>query len=180
MTKTILLGMVLAGIFAISAIAGVSAFHATWQTATGTVVEGDVVTTFTVNAADTIPAHTKDLAGYAFIYPTGDQSATVFALTTHHGVKDSTQRPNQWHAHNIALSGGAGNAEFCVADIEDAPFAKINVIKDTLSATLPSTSLQNTGLSYFAAFDIIVEPLCDITDIAGSPSGLRLGVDAAP
>lgn len=140
-----------------------------------TVDQGDTKTLLTLTTEDRIPAHTKDFAGYAWFY--GDVQNTVFAITTHHGVKDSTQKPNQWHAHNVELGAGAGAADACVVDIIDAPLAAITTTQEKLTVKIPSGSLLGTVNEGAVGFFIIAEGDCPETTIGGAPSGLHLGVD---
>jgi len=179
MTKTILLGITLAVVFAVSMALTAYAFDKPYMTGlTDSVVNGPPVSTVTVSSSvSKIPAHTFDLAGFAWGLTGSGTGADLFAITTHHGVRDSTQRPNQWHAHNVDVTGGAGAAEFCIVDLQDNPFAKINVKQNTLTATLPTSSVSGTLVPGVIPADIIVEPACAITDIGGIPSGLRLGLD---
>ena len=182
MNSRAILGISIAAIFAVSMTVSAYAFHQPYMTGlTDTVSQGSLLTTVSVTSSvSKIPAHTFDLAGYAWGLTASATGSDLFAITTHHGVKDSTQRPNQWHAHNVAVSAGAGSAELCIADIQNAPLAKINIKGNTLTATLPTSSVGGTVTPGVIPADIIIEPACPITDIAGVPSGLTLGLDAAP
>ncbi len=182
MTKTILLGITLAAVVGVSMALTAYAFDKPYMTGlTDSVVNGPLVSTVTVSSsASNIPAHTFDLAGFAWGLTGSPTGADLFAITTHHGVKDSTQRPNQWHAHNVAVTPCVDVtcvAELCVVDLQNSPISKINVKQNTLTATLPTSSVSGTLVAGVVPADIIVEPKCGITDIGGSPSGLRLGLD---
>ena len=181
MTKTILLGITLAAVIGVSMAISVDAFDKAYMVVSAeTVSQGPLLTTVSVTtSASKMPAHTFDLAGFAWGLTASATGSDLFAITTHHSVKDSTQRPNQWHVHNVAVSAGAGAAELCIADIQNAPLAKINIKGNTLTATLLTSSVGGTITPGVVPADIIVEPACPITDIAGVASGLRLGLDAA-
>lgn len=184
MIKRVILGMSIAAVIAVSLTVSAYAFHQPYMAdLSDTVSQGPVLTTVSVTSSSTIPAHTFDLAGYAWSLTSSPTGTDLFAITTHHGVKDSTQRPNQWHAHNVDVvaEGTAAPAEFCIIDIQNNPFAKINVVGNTLTATLLTGSIGGGSPTTISAgvipADIIVEPACPITLVGGASSGLRLGLD---
>ncbi len=180
MTKTILFGISITTVLAISLIAGAVAFHQPYQVgATSTVTQGPTLTNIVITTADPsipIPAHTKALTGFAWGVSGGVQ-ATHFGVATHHGVKDSTQRPNQWHLHNLQLGAGAGDAEACIIDIIDNPFGKINVKRNVMDITLPTSTIDGVITPGLAPFDIIPEPGCPFTKVGGVTTPLKLGAD---
>ena len=181
MTKTILLGISISAVLAISLIAGAVAFDQPYQVgATSVVTQGPVLTNIVVTtAAPTIPipAHTTALTGFAWAV-SGSSQATHFGVATHHGVKDSTQRPNQWHTHNLQLGAGAGAADVCIIDIIDNPIAKINVKRNVMDITLTTSSIDGAITGGITPFDIIGEPACPFfTKVGGVATGLKLGAD---
>jgi len=178
MTKTVLLGITLAVVVGVSMALTAYAFHQPYQVgAVDSFSQGPVLTNIVVTATVPIPAHTTDLAGFAWGV-TGSSQATHFGIATHHGVKDSTQRPNQWHTHNLQLGAGAGAAEACIIDIIDNPFAKINVKQTVIDVTLQSSSIDGTLTGSVVPFDIIIEPTCpSFTKVGGVATTLKLGAD---
>ena len=177
MTKTILLGISIAAVLAISLITGAVAFHQPYQIgATDSFTQGAVTTNIVVTATVPIPAHTFDLAGFAWGV-TGGSQATHFGIATHHGVKDSTQRPNQWHVHNLQLGAAGAAADACITDIIDNPIAKINVKQAVMDVTLLTSSIDGALTGSVVPFDIIVDGGCPFTKVGGVTTTLKLGAD---
>ena len=145
-----------------------------------------------LSAADTIPRNTDELAGFAWLY--ADGSNTAFAITIHdadlnndgkNDVRDSLQNPNGWHGHNVILAAPPEdtdeNTTFCIAEISDAPNAGISFAKQGTEVTVNVRNSQLTGdiSDTAAAFSIVVDVACPITvptvDVV-PPGGLPLGI----
>ena len=145
-----------------------------------------------MSAADTIPRNTSELAGFAWLYADGPNSA--FAITIHdadldgdgkNDVRDSLQNPNGWHPHNVILAAPPPTADpsttFCIAEISNAPNAGISFAKQGTDVTVNVRNSQLTGdiSDTAAAFSIVVDPECPITLPTASvvpPNGLPLGI----
>lgn len=127
-------------------------------------------TQLTITTTDDVPKRTTDLAGFAWLYENGPN--TAFAITTHNAdvdedgkndVRDSHQNPDGWHAHNVVLAGGTGQSTFCVTEIFDAPTSGISISGDSIKVNVRNSVLTGELSSTSAAFNIIVDQDCPIT-----------------
>jgi len=207
MTTKIILAVSLVAVFAVSLIGLAFADFASWIGATG----GDAELknrnswTLTATATDIIPKRTSELAGFGWLYdtfdPTDDQ-IDAFGIVTHNAdlngdgkndVRDSLQKKEGWHGHNFIFAPGAGDADFCVAEIADAPTSGISIKGNSIKVNLRNSAAAGTFLDDTAVgYAIIVEPACaptvptadvvdqEILDGLGLPDGLPLGIVLLP
>ena len=70
-------------------------------------------------------------------------TSKAFVLTIHPVIgRDSHQRPDGWHAHTVALTGGAtAPNDFCLAGIQSSPTAGIVIDGATILANVRSSVL---------------------------------------
>ena len=185
--NTKLLGMTLAMAFAISTI-GIASAAFSWQgiDSDDVVSKNKNTTVLKIDAADNVPQKTKDLVGFAWLYVSTSSNSAI-AITQHqvnpgtapaNAVRDSTQNPDGWHAHNVNLGSGTGTATMCVTDIVDAPNSGISIAKDRVDVNIRNSILTGELSQVSASFDIVVEPGCPVTSgteatVAGP---LRLGI----
>jgi len=105
-------------------------------------------------SADVVPRSPTQLVGFAWFYAEASEH-TAFAITSHDApllldtdsyneVRDSTQNPNNWHPHNVILGAGTDNADFCIANLSDAPNAGISFDEDSL---LVKVNVRNSVLT---------------------------------
>lgn len=171
MTRTVLLGTTIAALLAIS-IVGVAAAVESWQGLdSDSVVDKNTNSkVLSVDATDTVPHRTSTLAGFAWLYADGPN--TAFAITTHNAnvdddpkneVRDSNQNPDGWHAHNVVLAAGTADSTFCVAEIADAPTAGIAIEDDKIDVNVRNSALTGELGDLAAAFTINVDGGCPNT-----------------
>lgn len=181
MTKTILLGILVSAVLMIGIVAPALA-HLSWQGILSDSITNKNANTkiLSLTATAPVPKRTSTLAGFAWLY-TGGSPNSAFAITIHkagdvngdtseppNDVRDSTQNPDGWHAHNVNLGAGAGAATFCVTAIVDAPNVGIGIKGSQIDVQVKNSVLTGTLSTTSAAFDIIIEPACPIT--AGTSS----------
>jgi len=181
----------LTAVFAVSMIMVPALAHLPWQGISADSVTNKNANTkvLSVTASATVPQRTTALAGFAWLYASGPNSA--FAITTHNvgdanadsseppnDVRDSTQNPDGWHGHNVNLGAGAGAATFCITAIVDAPHVGIGIKGSQIDVQVKNSILTGTLSTASAGFDIIVEPACPITAGTGSTTAgpLPLGI----
>lgn len=181
-----LLGATLAAVFAISSI-GFAAAALSWQGINSDSVDSKNANTtlLTITASDAVPQKTSDLVGFAWLYASGPN--TAFAITQHNAnvdddpkneVRDSTQNPDGWHAHNVVLGNGTLNSTFCVAEIVDAPNAGVSINGDLVKVNVQNSALTGTLSSTTAVFDIIIDGGCantlgtEVTEAGPLPLGI--------
>jgi len=176
MTKTILLGTTLAALLVVSVV-GYAAAVESWQgiDSTSTADKNKNTKVLSIDATDVIPHRTTELlAGFAWLYADGPN--TAFAITIHNAgdqngdtseppndVRDSTQNPDGWHAHNVVLADGTADSTFCVAEIVDAPTAGIAIKQDKIDVNVKNSALTGNLSTNAAAFTIIVDGACPAT-----------------
>ena len=192
MTKKILLGISFATVFVVSIMMVPALAHLPWQGVLADSVTSKNANTsiLSVTAPAAVPKKTSALAGFAWLYSPGGPNG-AFAITTHNAgnvngdsseppndVRDSTQNPDGWHAHNVNLGAGAGAASFCVTAIVDAPNVGIGIKGSQVDVQVRNSILTGTLSTISAAFDIIIEPACPITAGTGSTTAgpLPLGI----
>lgn len=160
MTSKMILGISFAAVFAVFMIVpAMAAGSEAWQHVVSSSVtsKNAQTSTLSVTAADNIPLHTGVLGGFAWIYADGPNTAIVAA--THSGVKDSTQNPNNWHAHNVQLGPGGHNSDACIVGLSDANVG-LSIQGNTLSMNVRNSELTGTLSSTAAAFTIVADTGC--------------------
>jgi len=186
--KKQLLGIALTAVFAISMI-GVASAHLDWQgiDSDSVIAKNKSTTILTIDATDVVPQKTKDLVGFAWLYVETSNNSAI-AITQHqvnpdgaapkNVVRDSTQNPDGWHPHNVNLGPGTSNSSLCVTDIVDAPNAGISIDEDIVSVNIRNSILTGELSTASAAFDIIVDADCPITNgtEVTEAGPLRLGI----
>ncbi|AJW70971.1 hypothetical protein [Nitrosopumilus adriaticus] len=187
MTKTVLLGATLAAILTVSVLGYAYATGASWQGITddAVVAKNSKTTTLKITATDDVPRQAGILAGFAWLYADGPNSA--FAITTHNAdvdgdgkndVRDSLQNKDGWHAHNVVLGSSTTLSTFCVTEISDAPTSGIAFNNENVKVNVKNSALTGNLGSATAAFDIVVDGDCPITFPTESviDGGLPLGI----
>lgn len=188
-TKTsLLLGIIATIGIATAAWPSMSSAAASWlgivDGSVSVVEENPNLTKLQLTATDIVPMDTTALAGFAWFYDDGPN--TVFAITTHEGVRDSTQNPDNWHAHNVVLGDAPAtsdddvDASLCIAKISDAPFAGVSIDEDSPEVLVNARTSELTGTvqELAAAFSIVVDEDCPITEPTEQlvPGGIPLGI----
>lgn len=160
MNTKLILGTSLAAMFAVFMIVPVMATGpASWQHVVSSSVnsENTQTSTLSVSAADNIPRHTDVLGGFAWIYASGPNTAIVAA--THNGVRDSSQNPNGWHAHNVQLGSPGHNSNACITGLSDANVG-LSIQGNALSMNVRNSELTGTLSNAAAAFTIVPDTGC--------------------
>jgi hypothetical protein len=186
MTKTVFLGATLAAILTVS-ILGYAFAAESWQgIVNDSVTEKNSNTTvLQITATDTVPRQAGILVGFAWLYADGPN--TAFTITTHNAdvnsdgkndVRDSLQNKDGWHAHNVVLADGTDLSTFCIAEISDAPTSGIAFNEANVKVNVRNSALTGSLSTATAAFDIVVDPDCEITLPTESviDGGLPLGI----
>ena len=185
--NTKLLAVIFTLTFAISSLGIASAID--WKSieadSVGTANIGKI-TVLTLSSEATIPHHTSELAGFAWVYDTNEAGHSAYAVTTHNAkealelkqnvARDSTQNPDGWHAHNVILGGHApANSDVCVADLSDAPTAGISFVGNTVLVKAKNSSITGTFAEEdipARAFSITIDAGCVETVGSVAPLGL--------
>jgi len=186
MTKRVLLGATLAAVLTVSVL-GYAFAAESWQGIVSDSVDAknSKTSVLTIQATDNVPRHAGILAGFAWLYADGPNSA--FAITTHNAdvdgdgkndVRDSLQNKDGWHAHNVVLASGTSVSTFCVAEISDAPTSGIALNNANVKVNVKNSALTGNLGTATAAFDIVVDGDCPITFPTESviDGGLPLGI----
>ena len=191
MTKTVLLGATLAAILVVSVMGYAFASGASWQgiVSDAVVAKNSKTTTLKIEATDTVPRQAGILAGFAWLYADGPDSA--FAITTHNAgdvdadgdhptndVRDSLQNKDGWHGHNVILDAGTALSTLCIKEISDAPTSGIALNQENVSVNVRNSVLTGPLSTASAAFDIVVDSDCPITIPTETivDGGLPLGI----
>ena len=151
-SKTYLIGLSVAAVFAIS-IVGANYALATVPGPANLVVssfsvstQGNNLAILSATTGDTIPKKpdafigSHPVAGIAW----ADLDTGKVLVATIHPVlgRDSNQRPDSWHIHTATLTGGAtAPQDFCVASIDSTPTAGINIQGSTISINIKTDKL---------------------------------------
>ncbi|MDE1844958.1 MAG: hypothetical protein KGI10_06475 [Thaumarchaeota archaeon] len=160
MTSKLMATMLVAALATIVAVPAFATSFASWQSVSDSNIStGNGMTTFTINAGDTIPIKTNVLGGFGWFYADGPN--TVFAVTTHNGVQDSVQNPNGWHVHNVQLTGETPvSATACIGSVSDVTTAGISIHGNTLNVNVPNTKLTGSLKQGAVAFSIVGDGGC--------------------
>ncbi len=123
---------------------------------------------FTLTAGGTIPTSpdafiSSNIAvGYAWAdLATGKALVAVI----HPTFVDSRQEPDGWHVHTVSLTGGATSPnDFCVASVDSAPTAGINISGDSLEVNILQSKLPvgetPSSLSAVVGFTLQSDTAC--------------------
>jgi len=193
MNSRAILGISLAAIFVMTMVTLPAFAHFTWQgIITDAITPKNANTTvLSITTSATVPPTPQIpiLAGFAWLYSAGPNGA--FAITLHNAgnvngdaseppndVRDSTQNPDGWHAHNVNLGAGTASSTFCVTAIVDAPNAGIGIKGSQIDVQIKNSVLTGTLGTATAGFDIIIDGACGITAGTGSTTAgpLPLGI----
>ena len=91
------------------------------------------------------------------------EAGKVFVVVIHPSFRDSRQKPDSWHAHTATLAGGATSPnDFCVASIDSAPTAGIQIHGDAMDVNVRSDALPVDASRFDAAvgFTLEQDPAC--------------------
>jgi len=149
--------------------------HGTWQNIVQESVQVDKTkpstTTLSLKAEDPIP-HVERiiLGGFGWIYEDGNSALVV---TSHYGIRDSTQNPDHWHVHNVTFeSVDGGSITHCITSLTNDDTAGIPINGDDIRVVIQNSKLGVLKDPPIAiSFDIMPDPLkisCE--------SGLGIGI----
>ena len=115
--------------------------------------------------------HGNIAVGYAWAdVSTGKALVAVI----HPSFVDSRQQPNGWHVHTVTLSGGATSPnDFCVASVDSAPTAGIDINGNTLTLNIRQSNLPSGETS--ATLSAVVG--FTLQSDAGCASGLAVQIN---
>jgi len=109
-------------------------------------------------------------AGFGWLF---DDGTSAFAITTHNGFVDSTQRPDGWHAHNVVIAAASTSTpgvSHCITEIDGHTNGGVSINQDTLKANFRNDVITGTFLDPPTAisFDILLDGEC--------PLGVGIGI----
>jgi len=116
------------------------------------------------------PSEKIKFAGFGWLYEDG---TSAFAITTHNGIRDSTQRPDGWHAHNVVIAAASTSTpgvSHCITAIDDHATGGVAINQDTLRGIYRNDVITGTFLDPPTAisFDILPDAEC--------PLGVGIGI----
>ncbi|MDE1763704.1 MAG: hypothetical protein KGH88_05620 [Thaumarchaeota archaeon] len=164
MTYKILVAAII-GVALILVTSGNAFATSSWQhVVSGSVTpNNEQTTTLSVTASGVIPRHTDVLGGFAWLYTNGPN--TVFVAVTHTGVRDSTQNPDGWHAHNVQLAFGATpNTAACIVGLSDANVG-LSIHGNMLTVNARNSELTGRFSGVATAFTIVPDSGCVVTGL---------------
>jgi len=154
--------------------------HGDWQT----IVPDSV--TITANSPNTTELSLDTVAnlptsgrgvfgGFGWLY---DDGTSAYVAATHNGVRDSIQRPDGWHQHNVVLGPAtSGSSSNCIVSIDDDSQGGTAITGDTIRVISVNSNFAGTFIDPPTAisFDIIPDPSCpDLTAAPGSGVGIGI------
>src|SRR5260370_18653836 len=160
MTSKILLATIATVLTASIILPAMAISFAPWQIVSSSSVTaiGSQVTQASVTAAAPIPIQSSVLGGFAWFYASGPN--TVFAATTHNGVRDSNQNPNGWHVHNVQLTTGTATSTACIAGVSSDTTAGLSIQGDAMKVNVHDSELSGPLTGSAVAFSIVVDSGC--------------------
>jgi len=126
--------------------ASVTATEPYMKGATGTEISQNAnLAKFSVSVDGAIPTtpdafiHGNIAVGYAWA---DVSTGKVLVVVIHPTFVDSKQEPSGWHVHTATVSGGASSPnDFCVASVDSAPTAGIDIEGNTMSVNILQSKL---------------------------------------
>jgi len=108
------------------------------------------------------PSEKIKWAGFGWLY---DDGTSAFVVATHNGHRDSTQRPDGWHAHNVVIapaSTSTPGVSHCITDIDGHTNGGVAINQDTLRAIFRNDVISGTFMEPPTAisFDILPDAEC--------------------
>jgi hypothetical protein len=92
------------------------------------------------------------------------QTNTALVATIHPAIgRDSNQNPRAWHAHTVALTGGAtAPNDFCLGSITSTPTAGLSIHGATMRINVRSTALSvpPAGVDVAVGFTVQTDAAC--------------------
>jgi hypothetical protein len=152
-TSTVAVGL-MAAVIAVAATPGPDYLDvASWKAAQKS--GNNAILSATTKAA--IPRHpnpfirSNPVVGLAWV---DTQTSKAFVATIHPVIgRDSNQNPRAWHAHTVALTGGAtAPNDFCLGSITSTPTAGLSIHGATMRINVRASALPVSP----TAFDVAV------------------------
>lgn len=166
--------------FVVPNLATIATAHGDWQRISPDTVaissDSPNTTELSLDTVGNLPPNGKVIfGGFCWLYEDG---LSGYCTTSHAGVRDSIQRPDGWHQHNVVIvPANSGSSSHCIVEIDDDSHGGTAINGLSLRVITQNSSFDGTFMDPPVAisFDIIPDPSCP--DLTAAPdSGVGIGI----
>lgn len=166
--------------YVIPNLATIASAHGDWQRISPDTVSIEAIgasgSELSLDTVGNLPPNGKVIfGGFCWLYEDG---LSGYCATSHAGVRDSIQRPDGWHQHNVVIEPTtSGSSSHCIVQINDDSHGGTAINGLQLRVITQNSSFDGTFMDPPAAisFDIIPDPTCP--DLTAAPnSGVGIGI----